>query len=424
MRLFKRIYQAYLNPDLDFRVRLFNVLAMGGTVISFTMAVLGAVNSGVFNMALNLLISALSFGLLVFSSRTGRYQLCYMITIVGIFICLFPVLFFEGGGYHSGMPAFFVFAVVFTVFMLEGVKAILFSISELAIYIACCIVAYLRPDAIQFFETEQDLLIDVIVAVVTVCVVLGTCMFFHFRLYNQQQRKLDEQNAILARANLVKTQFLANASHEMRTPLTVISVNVQVALRLLQRMDDVIKDPEAETMLQNAQSEIMRLSRMVDGMLTLASISDGTEKRKTDFSALAQSAADMLLIHLQERGNTLETHIDEALLVFADPDLLSQVIVNLIQNAHKHTENGKVALDASCGDGKITVTVRDDGSGIAPELLPRVFERGVSDGGGKGLGLDFCKTVVESHGGAIWIESNPGKGTVVYFTLPAYEGQL
>jgi len=189
-------------------------------------------------------------------------------------------------------------------------------------------------------------------------------------------------------------------------------------------MDDVIKDPEAETMLQNAQSEIMRLSRMVDGMLTLASISDGTEKRKTDFSALAQSAADMLLIHLQERGNTLETHIDEALLVFADPDLLSQVIVNLIQNAHKHTENGKVALDASCGDGKITVTVRDDGSGIAPELLPRVFERGVSDGGGKGLGLDFCKTVVESHGGAIWIESNPGKGTVVYFTLPAYEGQL
>jgi len=163
---------------------------------------------------------------------------------------------------------------------------------------------------------------------------------------------------------------------------------------------------------------------MVDGMLTLASISDGADKRKTDFSTLLQSAADMLRIHLQERGNILKTNIEEGLVVFADADLLSQVIINLIQNARQHTENGVVMLGAAREAGAITVTVRDNGSGISPELLPRVFERGVSDGGGKGLGLHFCKTVIESHGGAIWIESEAGKGTAVYFTLPAYEGQL
>jgi signal transduction histidine kinase len=72
--------------------------------------------------------------------------------------------------------------------------------------------------------------------------------------------------------------------------------------------------------------------------------------------------------------------------------------------------------------GKITITVKDNGSGIAPELLPHVFERGVTKGG-SGVGLFLCKTVVESHGGIIQIESEEGAGTAVTFTLPVYQGQ-
>jgi signal transduction histidine kinase len=366
---------------------------------------------------------ALSFILLTVSQRTGRYQLCYMLSIAVIFMCLFPVLFFSAGGYHSGMPAFFVFAVAFTVSMLEGKNAIIFSLAELALYITICVIAYLRPATVHFFARETDLFFDILIAFTVVSLVLGICLFFHFRLYNDQQRKLDEQNNLLAKANLAKTEFLANASHEMRTPLTVISVNVQTVADILADMGDAVKDPTALELLRDAQGEIMRLARMVGGMLTLAAAGEGADKRAIDLSALLRGAGNALRLTLRHRGNTLAMEaISDELNVFGDADLLSQVVVNLIQNAHAHTDHDNIALGAARSGGQITVTVRDRGTGISPELLPRVFERGVSEGG-TGFGLHLCKTVVESHGGRIWIESEPGQGATVFFTLPAYEGQ-
>lgn len=421
--LLTRFRHTYLDPALDLRVRLFNVLAAGGTIISFLMGIFSAINnSGAFIVAVNLAAGVLSFGLLTYSRRSGRYQTCYTITIAVIFIGLFPVLFFGSGGYHSGMSAFFVFAVVFTVFMLEGKKAIFFSVAELALYIAICVIAYLYPDTVRPFETERELLTDIIIAFTVVSAVLGVCMFLHFRLYNEQQRKLDEQNDLLTKANSAKTEFLANASHEMRTPLTVISVNVQTVMGILEDMDGALQDPDAEKLLQNAQGEIMCLARMVGGMLTLASMSENTDKRAIDFSSLLQSGAEMLRLNLQKRGNALEMQIEPGLRVFGSADLLAQAVSNLLQNAGRHTENGLILLTTAISGGTITVAVRDSGTGIAAELLPRVFQRGVSDGG-TGFGLYLCKTVVESHGGRIWIESEPGKGTAAFFTVPIYEGQ-
>ena len=159
-----RVYQRYFRPELHFRVRLFNVLAIGGTLISFLMALLSAFNaSGIAAVAVNLAISALSFGLLSYAQRSERYQTCYMVTNICIFIVLFPVLFFLGGGYHGGMPVFFVFAVVFTIFMLEGKKALVFALAELALYAIICFAAYLHPNAVIFFESEQDLFEDILV---------------------------------------------------------------------------------------------------------------------------------------------------------------------------------------------------------------------------------------------------------------------
>ena len=210
----------------------------------------------------------------------------------------------------------------------------------------------------------------------------------------------------------------------MRTPLTVISVNVQTALRLLKRINDDLKDPDTEKLLINAQREIMRLSRMVGGMLTLSSISENMEKSKIDMATILLSTADTLLLLLSKRGNEIKVEAGEGLFVFGDADLLSQVASNLIQNAHAHTENDVIRLHAVRDGGKIAVTVSDNGSGIPPELMPRLFERGVADGSGTGYGLFLCKTVVESHGGEIWIESEMGGGTVVSFTIPVSQGQF
>lgn len=424
-KLISRICKIYFGPTLELRVRLFHVLAFGGTAVSLVMGVLGVTNGLVGNATVNLLVAALSFALLTYSHRSGNYQLCYTITIVAIFLLLFPMLFFSSGGYHSGMPAFFVFAVAFTIFMLEGKPAILFSLAEILLYIGICVVAYYRPTLVHHFDSESQMLADVIIAFVVVSVVLGVSLYLHFRLYNEQQRKLDEQNVMLAQINQAKTEFLANTSHEMRTPLTVISVNIQAVSGILQSMDYSITDPEVTELLDDAQAEIMRLSRMVGGMLTLASISEGAEKEKTDLSTLLGGVADMLRMTLSKRGNQLKTEIEKNLTVFGNADLLSQVAVNLIQNAQAHTENGFISLSARRDGGQITVTVCDNGSGIPSEFLSHVFERGVTDkvNGGTGFGLFLCKTVVESHGGKISIASEESKGTTVSFILPVYQGQ-
>lgn len=414
----------FLNKQLDFRVRLFNVLAMGGTVISLAMALVGIVTRvGVGNITVNFISAALSYALLSYSQRTGRYQLCYLITIAAIFLVLFPIMFFTAGGYHSGMPSFFVFAVAFTILMLEGKKAIVVSIVEILLYLAICLIAFRYPELVKVWDTEQDLLTDVMVGFVSVSAVLGAMLYLHFRLYTEQQKKLDEQNHILQRASRAKTEFLSNTSHEMRTPLTVISVNVQTVTEILEDMGESLKDGEAAELLQNAQQEIMRLSRMVGGMLTLASMSENTDKQAVDFTTLLRGSTEMFSLHLQKRGNRLTAEIEEGLDVFGNADLLAQVMANLLQNAAAYTRQGEVSLRARKAGHEVLVTVKDTGDGISAELLPHVFERGVSTGG-TGFGLYLCKTVVESHGGRIWIKNEPGGGTMVALALPTYEGQL
>ncbi|MCL2139524.1 MAG: HAMP domain-containing histidine kinase [Treponema sp.] len=417
-------HNAFFAPHFGLRVRLFHVLAIGGTFIGLFMGFFGlAINIGTLNIVFCLASAVLSYALLTYSRLTQRYQICYLITTIIIFIGLFPFMFFTGGGYHSGMPLFFVFAVSFTVFMLEGKKAIFFSLTEILLYTGICLIAYFYPQTVNAITNEQKILTDIIIAFCIVSTVLGISLFLHLRLYNEQQKKLDEQNTVLVHASRAKTAFLANASHEMRTPLTIISVNVQTVMEILEDMNEALKDKEAGKLLETAQSEIMRLARMVGGMLTLASMSESEDKGMVDISALLASSAEMLRLFLQRSGNSLVTVIENDLHVYGSADLLTQVVTNILQNAGEHTENGTITLSAKKNGRIITVTITDTGLGISKEMLPHVFERGVSDGG-TGFGLYLCKTVVESQGGSIWIESRQAGGTTVHFTLPVYEGQF
>jgi signal transduction histidine kinase len=414
----------FYGSHLDFRVRLFNMLATMGVLAGTIMGTINAVNTGLaMSVFTGLTAAALSFGLMVYANATGRYKICYLITIAVIFIFYFPYLYFTLGGYHGSKIGFFIFAVVYTAYMLEGKTAWAVIAFELVFYIGVFIFSYVNPGIVTPLPAERNYMIDAIVNLVFVGLALSVTLLQHLGMYNQQQKKLDEQNAILESANRAKTEFLANASHEMRTPLTVTSVNVQVVMKMLEDMGEDISDPEARELLAGAQSEIMRLSRMVGGMLTLASMSENTDRQKLDYSALLHSGTEMLRLTLSERGNTLETNIENELIVFGNADLLAQVLTNILQNVRAYTENCNVMLNAHKKGGEIIVTVRDTGMGIPPELLPNVFERGVSTDG-TGFGLYLCKTVVESHGGRIWIESEPGKGTAVFYILPVYEGQF
>jgi signal transduction histidine kinase len=238
-----------------------------------------------------------------------------------------------------------------------------------------------------------------------------------------QERTLEliEQTEIAIAASRSKSEFLATMSHEIKTPLTVISVHIQQAARLFANNSG---DKETITSsLRQAQQEIMRVSGITENALRLASREEGHKQMKAlQLDTLLTDSADAYRAILEKRSNKLELAIASGMgRVFGNADQLIQVMVNVLSNANRHTKDGTITVNAQIDGGYIKVTVTDTGSGIAPELLPHVFKRGVSGTGGTGFGLEICKKIIESHGGTIMADSEPGKGTSVVFTLPVYQ---
>lgn len=220
----------------------------------------------------------------------------------------------------------------------------------------------------------------------------------------------------------MKTEFLQDISHEIQNPLTVISVGVDFIHYSIDKEGGI---QDAHGALDTIKGEALRLGRMVGGMVSLAtSEAQAHNRTKTDFTALLADALKTARLSIESQGNVLRVEIAPGLPpVYAEADQLARVPANLLSNAAKHTSGGEITLTAAADIMNITVRVSDTGSGIDPELLPRVFERGVSGIGSHGYGLSICKTIVEAHGGAIGIESEPGRGTTVTFTIPVYAGQ-
>ena len=124
----------FFRKELELRVKFFNILAIAGALICIAMTMLSIATEMTTSVVINLLTCVVSITLLFYSARTGRYQLCYGASIIFIFFMLFPSLYFSAGGYKGGMPFFFVFAIVFTVYMLDGWDMLFVTITEMIFY--------------------------------------------------------------------------------------------------------------------------------------------------------------------------------------------------------------------------------------------------------------------------------------------------
>lgn len=424
------LFDKFLNKRLDFRVRLFNILAIAGIAVSLISAAVSTIlKENPINAIVYMAFCTLSVLLLRYSSKSGRYQFCYLVTIVVIFLFGFPVFFFLNGAYYGTIPYFFVFAVVFTVFMIEGKKALAIAAFELILYSGLCLYAYFYFTPGDYYTDSRIIMIDTIFGVVVVGTALGVTMYHHFRLYNEQQRelsaareRLSEENAMLERLNRLKTEFLGDISHELKTPLTVISVHTQRAEAFLKlgREGDVEKIRESHALIQD---EVMRLSRLVDGALALSSLQGHSGQKVTlDLCHILSVVAEAYRTLIEKRGNVLTLSLpDFPLAVYGSADEMTQLISNLLTNANAHTESGDIRISAEKSGETLLVTISDNGEGIAKEILPHVFERGVTDGGGNGLGLSICRQIANNHGGDIEIASEQGKGTTVIITFPEHK---
>ncbi len=241
---------------------------------------------------------------------------------------------------------------------------------------------------------------------------------------HRSERETHQTNLLLDRMNRLKSDFLANISHEMRTPLTVMSS--YAGLTSLEIRHGAVNEKTLDN-LAVIKREAIRLADLVE-QLKEVSLEKDRELALVDIKAvsLLNQAADFCGPICLKNKNCLSVCKDSEEISFCvNPDSIFQTLINLITNANRHTKEGSIrlAVEAESGTDFAMVSVSDDGEGIDPELLSGLFERGVSGVGSSGLGLPICKEIVEEHGGRIWIESGKEKGTIVRFTLPRSKGE-
>lgn len=425
--LCSRLVHSLFSSALDFRVRLFNLLAVSGALISTLMVFTSFIVIKSPPMALlNLALAALSLGLLYYSYISGRYQHCYLITIACIFFGGFGFLFFTGGGYRSGLPSFFVFSVVFTAFMLKGRLMGVTIALELLFYTALCFYAYYFPQRIVWLSTERALMLDTIVGFACVGLALGVTMFFIFRLYDRQQLLLEQARQEAVEANRAKSVFLANMSHEVRTPINIMLGMNEMILRE-QPSEQVAtyaaRAQDAGQMLLGLINDILDVSKIEAGKLELTQALYDTQSLIHELRQLGQELAEEKALSFSlELGSLPPT-------LWGDGLHLRQIAANLLSNAAKYTEAGwfklRITTEPWKGGVLLSMSVSDSGIGISREQLNTLFApftRGEAalhrQIEGTGLGLAISKELVGLMDGTLNVESEPGKGSTFTVHIP------
>lgn len=244
----------------------------------------------------------------------------------------------------------------------------------------------------------------------------------------EARQRLTMEKAALENLNRLKTEFLGNVSHELKTPLTVMSGYAQTTKIIAEKSDDV-NCKEVSRRMSLISSEAERLSLMISQILDISRIDEGRmimEPVSCYIEEIIHTTIQTYYPILNKNHNRLDIRIDSALpSIYADPVRISQVIVNIISNAVRYTVEGIISISAKREDSNIIVCISDTGVGIEAERLNSIFERynkkqksSKEKDTGTGLGLYICKHIIEQHGGGIRVESKEGSGTSVFFTLP------
>lgn len=224
-----------------------------------------------------------------------------------------------------------------------------------------------------------------------------------------------------------REEYLAFVAHDLRTPLNAIAL----VGRVLERMaPDIGTDSRVSQMLTALRRNVDQLKKLVAKVLEenthlQTELGVRLERREFDLWPFVETVVHDLHPVAGTGSTQILNGIPEDLVVYADADFLQRILQNLISNAIRYTPRGMISIGASTdADGNVECVVVDDGAGIPPSMIERIFYKGESDPlnvAGMGLGLSIVKTFAEAHGGTVAVESVEGRGTTFRFTLPSRE---
>ncbi len=224
-----------------------------------------------------------------------------------------------------------------------------------------------------------------------------------------------------AETEQLRNSLLSSVSHDLRTPLAVVTGATSALLDEHGPTDE----PTRRELLQTVHEEALRLNRLVRNLLDMTRLEAGALKVHEELQPI-EEVVGAALNRMEDRlrGREVETHVPADLpLVPFDSALIEQVLINLIENATKYTPPGSpIEVAARAREGTVEVEVNDRGPGVSPRDVERVFDKFYraheGEGGGVGLGLTICRGIIAAHGGRIWVEERAGGGASFRFTLP------
>lgn len=278
-----------------------------------------------------------------------------------------------------------------------------------------------------FLTGENGIWIFVITYIILIAIIGVQGYFFIIKPYSVKIRQMEEAIEESAKAEQIRREFVANVSHELKTPLTSISGFIETL------QSGAVKDPEVSShFIDIIAIETARLKRLIEDLLVLSDIenkrdSDGAE---FDVKQAIESTAETLRIIAEEKNIDIILQLESGITLKGSSDRFRQMLVNLIENGIKYSEpDSRVWVKAIREtNGKILVSVADEGIGIAPEHHERLFERFYrvdksrsKKVGGTGLGLSIVKHIAVLFGATLSVSSQPGKGTTFFIEFEREE---
>ncbi len=428
--------ERYFGRDMDIGIKMINVavlvMVICGLITVIYSRILG--NSGTVLGAIggSCFLGIIYYIIVYFKKQTVAISNMMLFTVIDV---LFPFIFFCSGGIQSGMPLWYVFGLLLPWIVTNGRSPYIIYFITLIIYTGSIVLSELRPELVSDRLEGTKLLWDIVSAMITITAFYGFFLKVQSSAFNKQRRELLDRTKELKasfkeieKANNAKTEFLTNMSHEIRTPINaILGYTEMIALKT--------RESGTAEYAANVEQAGRNLLAVVSDILDYTGM--GTSDFEIEFVNVETfpSIIDILSYahyNAGKKGLQLEVNIDPNIpsAIKGDSMRYTQVATNLISNAVKYTEKGKITIEMTyvpvenTDKGEITFSVEDTGIGIKPEDMEKIAERYLrvdksktGNKQGAGIGLAFAVRILEKMGTELHAESRYGKGSRFWFTI-------
>ncbi|MBR5337017.1 MAG: hypothetical protein IK152_03440 [Lachnospiraceae bacterium] len=422
MTLFKRITDRLADSGKSLQERLF-ILITFATTIGVLVSLIGDIIIGEHIVEIILLIGASIIVPLtaLFYVRYNIVKIGARIIALGVVFVMLPIVFIFGGGLEAGFTPWVVFVFLYVSLILTGVwRVVMMIIMVIEVFLAF-FTEYYYPNIIHFHDKVSNY-IDFFISLVVVGFEIYIVVWFQKRLFMEENNRAREETKRADELNRAQNRFFSSMSHEIRTPINSILGLNELILRRDDASEEIIKDAMnisgSGKMLLGLVNDILDFSKIEAGSMEIIPVDYRVEE-------MLPEIVNMVWLRANEKGLAFDINIDPNIpsVLFGDEFRIKQIIVNLLNNAIKYTQEGSVSLhvESERSDDRhvfLIISVSDTGIGIRQEAMPRLFDafQRVDEERnrlieGTGLGLSIVRQLVNLMEGEISVNSVYGQGS-------------